>query len=188
LVIGIKVRIGDHVLALQELQMGYNLLDDVDSGYVSDHFSCALELEHSIRQNLNNDQRRTVKISWLLLADSFSVRLAAKHRYGNKLIVDVSRRNLHPLRYVELLHLQNQSDLVESQVSAAGDILSFSLADYHVVTKESGFGRIGAWLSIAQASSPPRRHVFNIEKGVHRSCRVQDADDFLVDSEHWAGI
>jgi hypothetical protein len=29
----------------------------------------------------------------------------------------------------------------------AGEMLSFSLADYHIITRSSGFGRVGAWLS-----------------------------------------
>jgi hypothetical protein len=31
--------------------------------------------------------------------------------------------------------------------SAAGEMLTFSLTDYHIITQSSGFGRVGAWLS-----------------------------------------
>jgi hypothetical protein len=45
------------------------------------------------------------------------------------------------------LLIQINTDDAAGTVPAAGEMLSFSLADYHIITRSSGFGRVGAWLS-----------------------------------------
>jgi hypothetical protein len=62
-----------------------------------------------------------------------------------------------------------------------GQLLAFSLADFHVYTSESGFGRVGAWLSFGW------HHHYAIGDG-KRACGAGDYDDLRVDATKWAGV
>lgn len=186
IIIGIKVRIGDTAFSEEHQNAGY------EHGYtimrekvVTDHFDCAEELEFSLRRNKAAAGRA---ILWYLIADSLPLRLAAKRKYGDKLITDVVTKPMHSDCEINRIGACNIETVSEALRLAAGDILSLSFADYHVLTKDSGFGRVGAWLSSAHANKP-RRHVFNLEPGnTPRSCLYQNADDFIVDARHWSGI
>lgn len=185
IVIGVKIRIGDHVFDASHQNSGLEVgLELIDRRNVKNHFDCAEELDHSLRRN---EATAGWRIKWLLITDSRPLRLAAREIYGDKLIVDTDMKPLHSDCAINKIGKCDQATMNKALQLAASDILSFSHADYHIFTEQSGFGRAGAWLSPAQAIHP-HRHVFNLQKNTPRSCAYQDADDFLFDARLWAGI
>jgi hypothetical protein len=73
--------------------------------------------------------------------------VSAKQKYGDKLITDTDLVMWHP-DCAAINPEKCKKDLMDlSFVHSLGSMLSFSMMDYHVVTDESGFGRLGAWLS-----------------------------------------
>lgn len=184
-VISIKIRVGDAEFATvqssEDIEKGYKLLQDP---FVNQHFSCAQALQASLRVH---NATRTRRIKLLLVTDSMPLRLAAKDFYGSRLITDLIHKPEHS--NCAISHVSNCSAEVVAHAMhvAAADIISVSLADFHIAPQYSGFGRVGAWLSASHANEP-RRHIFNMKKGVTRSCHYKDADQHITDSKFWSGI
>jgi hypothetical protein len=106
------------------------------------------------------------KVVWYLNSDSQALRAAAKQRYGAKLITDDELQMTHPdcfqgqavsnasssSSHGQAGQASSSSSCAQQAMDAAlqhslGAMLTFSLTDYHIITKASGFGRLGAWLS-----------------------------------------
>jgi hypothetical protein len=104
-------------------------------------FDCATQIESA----LSVPGQRVI---WYLLSDNGSFRRAAKERYGEKLLTDTALQAMH----TDCKRNGNPTLCSESTMNVAlqhsiGSMLAFSLADYHVISRKSGFGRLGAWLS-----------------------------------------
>jgi hypothetical protein len=123
-----------------------------------------------------------------LISDSLVLRRAAKAEYGDdNVLTDLERKPMHPdCRY------HNPEDCDKEQVDLAmahgmGQLFTFSMANYHVVPKESGFGRLGAWMSGKWAN------VYELggEDGgggvADGSCDVSRPTTPKESSEAWAG-
>lgn len=76
------------------------------------------------------------------------------------------------------------------------DLLSLALADYHVFSRESGFGRVAAWLAAGlgggRRDTDSRMHSFSqkaLRAGqVHASCGEGTADSRKDSANQWTGI
>jgi hypothetical protein len=114
------------------------------------------------------------------MSDSLEVRRLAKCRLGAKLVTDIGTSPGH------LTCHDGGSCDSDSQVQAlrlaVGDLLSFSLTDYHVYSQKSGFGRMGAWLSLNW------HHQYSIKGGAPRKCGIADNEDLRDDAHTWSGV
>ena len=170
--IGIHIRAGDSEFAYEHsLQRGRLMLQAYQN-----YFLCAQEIENT-RRKMNQT------VLWYLISDSLSLRLAAHEHYGDKLIVEK----------IKAMHLDcamtnmtcSNSGQNMSMIMAAGEMLAFSLADYHVTGKNSGFARSGTWLSIQPL---PRTHIFTIEGKQNRSCAIGKHSKAEEESRRWSGV
>uniref|UniRef100_A0A383W237 Fucosyltransferase n=2 Tax=Tetradesmus obliquus TaxID=3088 RepID=A0A383W237_TETOB len=137
--IGIQVRFGDKLMNNDGVYgtVSTSMLMDLAAPF----FDCATQIETVL----------TVpgqKVIWYLLSDNGSFRRAAKDRYGEKMLTDTTLQAMH----TDCKRNGNPTLCSESTMNVAlqhsiGSMLAFSLADYHVISRKSGFGRLGAWLS-----------------------------------------
>ena len=165
--IGIQIRVGDNVLK--------NDTNTPETAWkmAAAHFACAAEIE---KTRASPGQR----VIYFLMSDSITVRQAAKVRLGEKLFTDTQMPSLH------IGCVDGGSCQAERQIKAlrlaVGDMLSFSMADYHVYSDNSGFGRMAAWRSHTW------HHQYAIKGGTSRSCGINDYDDLRRDARAWSGV
>lgn len=168
--IGIHIRAGD---------TEFNAPHDIERGRVEirkfmPFFRCAKEIEDS-RAKPNQS------VLWYVLSDSLSVRLAAQELFGRKVLIEMHRA-AHP----DCIHVQNDcSERARNatMILAIGEMLSFSLADVHVFSRYSGFGRSGAWLS--RQPGWERRHLYDPET---LFCGLSNFTDPSEDARRWSGV
>jgi hypothetical protein len=133
--IGIQVRLGDDVFTKQGTNLGLAQL-----AVASPYFACAEKLETAFAVPGQ-------KVIWYLISDALQLRVAAKQKYGDKLLTDTATATQH----VDCRTFNPESCSKEAMdlsiQHSIGQLLTFSLADFHIVVKESGFGRLGAWMS-----------------------------------------
>jgi hypothetical protein len=104
-------------------------------------FDCAKQLESALAVP---GQR----IIWYLLSDNGSFRRAAKDRYGDKILTDTALQAVHTdCKRNRDATLCSESTMNVALQQSIGSMLALSLTDYHVISRKSGFGRLGAWLS-----------------------------------------
>ncbi|WIA20350.1 hypothetical protein OEZ85_006181 [Tetradesmus obliquus] len=135
--IGIQVRFGDKLAFLHSAALAPSALLALAAPY----FACAQGLEEAYAAP---GQR----VVWFVISDSGAFRKAAVKRYGDKVLTDDQLQLVHVA-----CHLNDDPSLCKDSTlqlavqHSVGEMLSFSLADYHIITRSSGFGRVGAWLS-----------------------------------------
>ena len=122
------------------------------------------------------------------ISESLKWRQLAKEKLGDKILTDVSTRYDHP----DDVHNRNitvsgpaskKKALDRAMQHAVGQVLAFSMADFHVFTSQSGFGRLGAWLNFGW------HHLYAIGgNGERRKCGLDDYDLLRDDSVKWAGM
>jgi hypothetical protein len=69
-------------------------------------------------------------------------------------------------------------------MAAAGEMWLFSLADMHIITKGSSYGRVGAMLAASW------QNVFSMDSPAlwFRACTLADAEPFSTVTTDWTGI
>jgi hypothetical protein len=132
--IGIQIRLGDRVFKANAST--HELAWDT----IAPYFKCAAEIE---RTRALPGQA----VIYYLMSDSLAVRRMAKQRFGQKLITDVDTPSVHVGCYHGGTCSHEQQVLALRR--AVGEIMAYAMADYHVYFKGSGFGRLGAWLSMS---------------------------------------
>lgn len=123
-------------------------------------------------------------MTWFLVSDSLPLRQAAHLLYGPKLITDITTTPVHSdcERYHHKDHC-SEDFLATSIRSATADMLLLRMADYHVVTIDSGFGMVGAWLSSNW------NHIYAVHRdGGSRSCGMFEYDRLDYLASMWQGI
>lgn len=172
--IAIHIRTGDQVFASSS---GDHFdVNDV-RGQFKPFFDCAKEIEKTRRRS------KKQKVLWYLMSDSKSLRVAAKTVFADKLITDIETKMIHPD-----CRFQNPDDCNETQMSfsmlhSGGDLLTYSLADYHVTHYMSGYSRIGAWLSGRWDN------MYSISgRGNDRKCTIDALVSRSVSADEGAGI
>ena len=177
LTIGIAVRVGDEVFGSGDEEQEESHLWSIAEPY----FDCASQIESTRAQA---GQRVLI----YLISESRKLRQLAKKRLGEKILTDVSTRYDHP----DDVHNRNitvsgpaskKKALDRAMQHAVGQVLAFSMADFHVFTSQSGFGRLGAWLNFGW------HHLYAIGgNGERRKCGLADYDLLRDDSAKWAGM
>eukprot|EP00882_Tetradesmus_deserticola_P028042 GHRQ01031215.1.p1 GENE.GHRQ01031215.1~~GHRQ01031215.1.p1 ORF type:complete len:175 (-),score=36.20 GHRQ01031215.1:158-682(-) len=132
----VQVRFGDKLMNSDDEHGTATLLD-----LAAPFFDCATQIEAAMAVPGQ-------KIIWYLLSDNGSFRRAAKKRYGEKLLTDTTLQAMHTdCKRNSDPTLCSESTMNVALQHSIGSMLAFSLADYHVMSRKSGFGRLGAWLS-----------------------------------------
>ncbi|CAM9943691.1 unnamed protein product [Phaeothamnion confervicola] len=134
--VAVNVRVGDQVFEKGEQPSDAAALLRMAEPY----FECArrIEAEFAIPGQ---------QVVWYFMSDSHVLKTAAASRFGSKLLTDGELRMVHPDCKMHNAGNCAAQEMEASMQHSIGQLLTFSLADYHVYTKESGFGRLGAWLS-----------------------------------------
>lgn len=168
--IGIMVRVADTEFS-----------GDYDMARAAMYFKCAEEVEATRK-------KPGQKVIWHLLSASLSLRQQAKALYGDKLLTDITTSVLHT--DFSLATEDKKALANETMRQALGEMVTFSLNDYFVYTKYSGFAQMGAFIA------GKRRNKYIISDGIYdidsnlttRSCGVNDYDDEYFLSGLWSGI
>jgi hypothetical protein len=127
------------------------------------------------------------KVIWFLNSDSQAIRKAAKAVYGDKLLTDDSLKMAHPQcgTFNKKQVCQEKHKLKWALQHSLGSILTFSMTDVQVITRDSGFGRTGAWL----ANSRDRIYQMHIhEKNWSSICQPEKPTSHNESSTTWSGI
>lgn len=186
--IAIHIRAGDHIFVQND-----NVTIEVWHQAI---FNCAQDIENT--RKLHPDQR----VIWYLISESKSIRLWAKQQYEDKIITDTDKdpvhsdcgrhHNINKRKHEEFIRFvracNRDSVLAYSIQRAAADIHAFSLADYHIITEESGFGKIAALSKLTEEHKIYQmcRH---LRGGCITSCgRDQPYTSFQKLATEWAGI
>jgi hypothetical protein len=146
--IGIQIRLGDGVFKGAEKEQDAEETLRVGAEW----FECAKRLEKAYAAPGQ-------KVVWYLNSDSQQVRKAAKAVYGDKVITDDELKMTHPDCHQDQPYSNlnssssnsstacHQAAMDEALQHSLGAMLTFSMTDYHIITKASGFGQLGAWMS-----------------------------------------
>jgi hypothetical protein len=133
--IGIQVRLGDDVFKAQASNHA-----EAQFALASPYFKCAETIEQAFAAPGQ-------KVLWFLMSDALPLRAAAKQRYGAKLLTDTSTVTQHA-DCKSFNPGACSKDAMDTAIQhSIGQLLTFSLADFHIMSKESGFGRMGAWMA-----------------------------------------
>ena len=133
-VVAIHVRTGDSTLAHPE-QTRPNL--EAFSDATTAHFKCAEELSKNVEG----------RVRWFLASDSLELRRAAKSKYGELLVTNIESKPRHISHQVETDPFNERA-----MISSVADLLLLAKGQLHVLTGDSGYGRLGALLSNASGA------------------------------------
>jgi len=174
--VGVHVRLGDHVFTKDSVQPEIALA----------HLDCANQL---LRMHAADTHHLVYFIS-----DSLAVRRFAASVFNGTLITDTSDgvghtdcRNKH-----NTLDSCSESGVVGVTRRALAELYLFSMTDFHIITPDSGFGAVGAAMSLPSAQHDVFRfgshgHTYVVGIGQKRICSVEPDPVYRV-SEAWAGI
>lgn len=168
LTIGIQIRVGDNVL-----KGGNASAPDPPWESLAPYFACAAEIERTRGQPGQT-------VLYYLMSDSLAVRRLAKRRLGDKLITDTET----PAAHVGCFDggTCSHDSQVRALRRAVGELVAYSRADYHIYYKVSGFGRVGAWLSLAW------HHHYMVPDNPGVCGGLEDYMDLRVDARQRAGV
>lgn len=166
--IGIQIRLGDRMF------MGNNTAPNWDN--VAPYFACAQEIE---RTRALPGQR----VVYFMMSDSLALRRLAKSRLGEKLLTDVDTSTAHVACNSGNCAPERQGLALRY---AVGDLITFSMANFHVYTRESGFGRIGAWISLHWHN----HYGIDVKNSLngYRNCGIDSYDALKEDARAWSGV
>lgn len=135
--IGIKVRLEDRVFANQHNET----LGEEQLQQAAPYFECARRLEKTFA---TPGQR----VVWFLISDALPLRLAAPKTFSSeKLLTDTVAASWHTDCFVHNHKACGAKTMERATQEALGGMLAFSMTDYQIMPKSSGFSRVGAWLS-----------------------------------------
>jgi hypothetical protein len=139
-----------------------------------DYFNCAATVGKALAP-------RGSIVRWLLISDSLSVRRSAVRRFGDLILTDNETSAVHvDCRQVGPAHPCDSARQAYAMQLAARDLLLFSRAHAHVLSENSGFGRLGAFLSEGKGS-----HIAFGMQGA--ACTLRSRTDPIVIYE-WSGV
>lgn len=175
LVIGIHIRMGD---------AHHDKTHHVDVDSVGPFFQCAQEIE-----DWASKERKYSKVIYYLLTDSMKLRTSAIERYGiDKILTTLNHTIEHSAKEQSVC-----GDGADCSVStlgyrtAAAEWWLLGLADYHVITKYSGFGRSAAFRGMKRDNV----YTINVNKRGDpqwTSCNNQSFTSLEDMSYDWSGI
>lgn len=150
---------------------------DLDRAKAS--FDCAQQIENHTATNQT--------VVWYVMSDSIGLRMEAQKRWGSKVLTNPDMEVIHPDCYYFTTCYGNDTAKLVSMQQGLGQLLAFAMTDWQVVTRHSGFGRIGAILGSW------RDHTYQIDghfaaDGTPRSCSKDEADSYAYVATSWAGL
>jgi len=158
--IGIQIRMGDN-----------HIFDNPDNTQLmADRrawFDCAQRIEDDFRADGQ-------EVIWYLITDSSNLRTLALAEYGNKL---VSRTDLR-VTHIGKERSDNRPP-VAGFVAAFAEMYLFAFADYHVISANSGYGKLGAMWSLKPNT------MYSVEGG--RPCGRGQFDSLYNLAGSWSG-
>eukprot|EP01038_Epipyxis_sp_PR26KG_P012227 gene12227-16377_t len=179
--IGIQIRTGDHVFHQQHHDSSINNMkvENILSQY-SSYFKCAIEIEKEYQLTYQ-------KVVWYVISESKILKSAISNYYGDKVITDKTTllKHIHCETNSLLKQDCDSNSMDPSMQIAFGELFTFSLMNFHVITRDSGFGRLGAWASLQPNHS--RYHIYNIAHNEERKCGKLDYDDPYLDAVKYSG-
>jgi hypothetical protein len=174
--VGIHIRHADDVFSKSD---AFNVKNEGGGGFRArdahrSYFDCA----RAIGEKLASGRR----VRWLLVSDSLSLRKSAQAEFGDKVLTDTEAAALHIEKCKSMDGAECNDDLRKRAVQlAARDLLLLSYTSAHVLSKNSGFGRLGAFLS--NAIDP---HIAFGGEGAACKLRGRTSDPALTKS--WSGM
>lgn len=174
-IIGVHIRVGDEALSGNETKISLTSLRRF--------FQCAADISDDLMAT--NGTKSLI----YLLSDSISLLNIAKDRYGDRIIVDTETRPVHVGACgVSLGYCANNASKLNAVYQTVSQAFLFSLADYHVLPKHSGFGTIGAWMNTKR---PILHNVYRVLKNSAR-CKLGSyawvETDPAKHASSWSGI
>eukprot|EP01036_Dinobryon_divergens_P031872 gene31872-41357_t len=124
--IGIQVRVGDWYWSNTQHTV------DLDKQFYM-FFDCAEQIEAFVKL-----ERNFSRVVWYLLTESMPL------RYGSKVITALNTTTEHSSKEKHICKEANCTVSVSGFQTAAAEWWLFALADYHVISRHSGFGRSAA--------------------------------------------
>lgn len=183
------VRIGIHVRAGVHYDGSFEA--DAPELGVADFapfFECAREVTSALAAlRVGGGALEMPRVQWLLLSDSVALRADAMRRLPDMLIARTAGIDVRHSRTSTLTTPHADNVTCASFLDAAMEHWLFGLADAHVVSQWSGFGRTGALVHVDSAVSKPMFQL-SASEPTHASCALVDAARISEIVEHPPGV
>lgn len=174
--VSIQIRTGDKAF-LNDTGLSWNLIDPF--------FKCAQEAS-ALRRKVGDPDPL-----FFLVSDSLRVRRQAKAMYGERLLVDTAT----PVEHISFNKEKNRTRAIQlatrAMQTAAAEMWLMAEADIHIVSYQSGFGMIAAWMSplhrIGERTPRERTHIYRVGlDGRRYSCVATESAAMLASL--WSGV
>ncbi|CAF1295711.1 unnamed protein product [Adineta ricciae] len=159
--IGVQIRAGD---ATMQRKLTDQLLNDTQEkrllGRVENYLNCTLDLIHQ------NQQSNVIPVVFLM-SDSYEIRRSALKRWSLSLQSQSRLKNdrLYILSDSKpVLHIQYTNNRLLALQLGVFHMFLFSLCEQHLISTDSGFGRIPAFASLRQ------RNLYSLSLNERASC------------------
>jgi hypothetical protein len=183
------VRIGIHVRAGVHYDRSFGV--GAPAHGVADFapfFDCAREVSSALAaMRVGGGALDMPRVQWFLLSDSVALRADAERHLPDTLIARAAGIDVRHSRTSTLTTPHAVNVTCASFLDAAMEHWLFGLADAHVVSKWSGFGRTGALVHVASPESKPMFQL-SASQPVHSSCTLADASRIADIVEHPPGV
>jgi len=127
------------------------------------------------------------RVQWFVLSDSVTLRADAARRFPETLVARAAEIDVRHSRTSTLTTPYARNVTCASFLDAAMEHWLFGLADAHVVSQWSGFGRTGALVHVVGATSKPMFQL-SASKPVPVSCALASAARIADVVEHPPGL
>jgi hypothetical protein len=172
--IAIMVRVGDHVFR-GNAQTDNSSAVAYLNGPGDTYFRCAAAIEKAFALPGQ-------AVVWYVMSDSLALRQAAKEKFGEKVLTDLGTKVVHPDCKTHNPEACSVGAMNLSMQHSLGQLFTFSLADYHIYTRDSGFGRLGAW------ASGKRANLFELPPGEKETCDPHKPTTHGQSADTWAKV
>jgi len=180
--IGIQIRVGDRTM------VETNSLDTEKIDNFMSFFTCAQDI---IDKNVIRFKKTGEKGITFLLSDSLKIRQVALERWQFPLKCFQSfeknecrsdNESFYILAHSNpVLHIQFTKNPMLAFQLGIFDAFLFSLCEEHIITTQSGFGRLPAFVSLKQ------RNIYSLNRDEKHSCQDQGLT-LAISGHHWSGI
>lgn len=169
-IIGIQVRVGDAAMEGN---------DTTSFARAAAYFKCAADIAEQIFQESGR------KSKYYLISDSLSLLQQAYEAHGEHILVDTTTRPTHIARCSTCRTSDRRISLLQYTMN---QIFLFSKCHYHIVTTDSGFGMLGAWMN----GNPVKDRIFRLSSDSTPVCKRGKYYDVVTEvrtlASSWSGI
>lgn len=151
-------------------------------------FDCAREVSSAlVSLRVGGVALETPRVQWFLLSDSVALRNDAERRLPETLVARTAGIDVRHSRTSTLSTPHAVNVTCASFLDAAMEHWLFGLADAHVVSQWSGFGRTGALVHVVSPESKPMFQL-SASQPARLSCALSDAARIADIVEHPPGL